>query len=393
MSIHINQLLPEGVSIKEFKTGSELLLAHELGKYTQLLLQEDLSVEGINVDKELKSTGHFSYVVKSNFVKSLNHEEVSLAKLNVGDFFPKSRNVTEVAIKFVGNEAQFNFESDPDSNTILRGKNRSAAYVSLMAFVIVKNNIDNKPKRKLVIDHEEYDQRDSEYTDLIELQKGGILPKTILDIKFKTHGVKQLPWENFVKENRAKGHMDKNYSPKEKISFLLENQFEVGDIVLRYTRSIEKDDTIGILTSCYPAVIRGCNEEFITLEYYRTVETKLTQFERMKLLIDKVEELKEFLTPDDYMRPDQGIVTLPLTEVGIGMCTYLEGTFILEPIESDSTVQMFKDKRGELISETLNTIDTIFAVFEDRDVKYNKDKFLQKYFFDKGTSPKFYNYA
>jgi hypothetical protein len=153
MSIHINKLLPEGVSIEKFKTGSELLLTCELGKYTKLLLREDLSATDINVDDELKKTSHFSFVVQSKFVNDLPYGDVQLAKFNHGDFLLKTQSVAKADLKFEDRHVYFNYNSDVKANRDFRGKSRSAAYVSLMAFVLVKNFIDDEPNRKLIIDH------------------------------------------------------------------------------------------------------------------------------------------------------------------------------------------------------------------------------------------------
>ncbi|KUP22084.1 hypothetical protein [Paenibacillus sp. DMB5] len=395
MSIHIRELLPKGVNLTEFKTGSELLLACELGKYTKLLLQEDLSVAGVNVADEFKKTSHFSFVVKSKFVNDLPYGDIKLAKFNHGDFLLKTQSVARADIKFKDRNVYFNYNSDVKANREFRGKTRSAAYVSLMAFVLVKNFIDQEPNRKLIIDHEEYEQKDGEYTDLIELQKGGILPETILKIKYKTQGVVQLPWETIVKDYRSKGLMNREYSPKEKNNYLLTNGLEVGDVVLLYSRNINpyKGDTIGSLDSCYPAVIKSFNENTLFLRYYCNVETKLTQRTRIDRLVDKIEGLEEWLTPDDYDRTVTNERRLSLTDIGVGTCTYLEDTFIFKPpMEADITVQWFKDKDNQLVEEKLDTPDTIFAVFEDRGVKYNRDKFLKEYFTSLGKIPIYYKY-
>jgi len=404
MSIHINELLPNEVSIKEFATGSELLLACELGKYTKMLLQKDLSVMDINVPDELKKTSQFSFVAQSKFVNDLPHDGTQLVKFNLGDFLLKTQNVLKADVKFEDSHVYFNYNSDVKANRDFRGKSRSAAYVSLMAFVLVKNFIDDKPNRKLIIDQEDHDQKDGEYTDLIALQKSGILPEPILEIKFQSQGVVQLPWEAFVKDYRSKELMNREYSSKEKYAYLLENKLAVGDVVLLYSRTFkvkkkenstgEKRSTIGSLKTCYPAVIESSNEKFITLRYYGSVETKLTQRTRMEQLVDKIEDLKGWFSPDDFERTSSNVETYSLDAIGVGTCTYLEDTFIFKPVEGDSTEQLFKDNSsGGLISEKLDTLDTIYAVFEDRGVKYNKEKFLYEYFTLKGNTPIYDKYA
>ncbi|TDF94686.1 hypothetical protein [Paenibacillus piri] len=404
MSIHINELLPKGVSIEVFKTGSELLLACELGKYTKSLLQEDLSVAGVNVDDELKKTSHFSFVAQSKFVNDLPYDDIQLAKFNYGDFLLKTQNVLKADINFKERYVYFNYNSDVKANRDFRGKSRSAAYVSLMAFVLVKNFIDLEPNRKLIIDQDDHDQKDGEYTDLIDLQKNGILPESILEIKYQSQGVVQLPWATIVREFRRKGLMNREYSSKEKYAYLLKNELAIGDVVLLYSRifkvkkkensTSKKRSTIGSLKSCYPAVIESCDEKFITLRYYSNVETKLTQRTRMEQLVEKIEELKEWFTLDDFERTSSNVETYSLDAIGVGTCTHLEDTFIFKPVEGDSTMQLFRDySSGGLISEKLNTLDTIYAVFEDRGIKYNKEKFLNEYFTMKGKTPIYDKYA
>ncbi|RUS44554.1 hypothetical protein [Cohnella sp. AR92] len=396
MSIHINDLLPEGVKLKEFKTGSELLLAYELGKYTKLLLEEGLSVDNVGIDTELVQTAHFGFIVDCELIEGIEPvAETDLPDYDIADFFLPSQNVSKVDLLFEEGCVIFNFNSNKRANSALNTKNRSTAYVSLMAFVLVKNYIDQTPNRKLIIDHEEYEQQNGEYDDLIKLQRSGILLESILKIKYKTQGVIQLPWQDVVKEYREKELMNRVYSSNEKYAFLLKEGLEIGDVVLRYSRTFDQkvEDTIGTLKSCYPAVIRDYNEEVIVLEYYRTVETRLTQQTRIEGLCAKVDGLKEALTPDDLVRATSREESIFLDAVGIGTCTYLEDTFIFEPVESDETEQTFKDKDGSLIKVELNTLDTIFAVFEDRGVPFNRDKFLNKYFLSKGKQPKYYDYV
>jgi hypothetical protein len=359
---------------------------------------------GINVSDNLKKTSQFSFVVQSKFVNDLPLDGIQLVKFNLGDFLLKTQNVLKADIKFEDRHVYFNYKSDVKANRDFRGKSRSAAYVSLMAFVLVKNFIDDKPNRKLIIDQEVHDQKDGEYTDLIALQTSGILPEPILEIKFQSQGVVQLPWETFVEGNRRKELMNREYSSKEKYAYLLENKLAVGDVVLLYSRTFKvkknenstgkKRSTIGSLKSCYPAVIESCDEKFVTLRYYGSVETKLTQRTRMEQLVDKIEDLKGWFTPDDFERTSSNVETYSLDAIGVGTCTYLEDTFIFKPVEGDSTEQLFKDNSSSgLISVKLNTLDTIYAVFEDRGVKYNKQKFLNEHFTLKGRTPIYDKYA
>ena len=129
-----------------------------------------------------------------------------------------------------------------------------------------------------------------------------------------------------------------------------------GDVVLYYeTDKAIKSKSIRRLMNCYPAVIRGISKMGISLEYYPDITTVLTK----KRELQKAEELcggEYRYSHEDYNR--------------FPCCT----------VNLDLFKQYLVNKDGIEGVYELDTLNTIYAVFEDRKINYNKKEFLNKYF-------------
>ena len=78
-------------------------------------------------------------------------------------------------------------------------------------------------------------------------------------------------------------------------------------------------------------------------------------------------------------------------DIGVAELTYTELRFFIRPLDFDGTLQWFKTEEGfEQI--WCSTPDTIYAVFEDRGIKYNKDKFVDTYFTQRKRIPVYEKY-
>lgn len=381
--VGLNDLLPSGLKMKKIQTGSELLLAYELGKYAKTMLNQELVLNDITVVKELLTSFHFSFVYTNGLRFGF---EVDKSKLrdyskSVRLFFTNS--VEGVAFKSVTDEeVVYDFNHDTDSNMILHKDNRSAGYISLLAYLIIKAKSEGKPTPTLVIDHKEYLQQELEYVDLLILMNyGSKVAKDLLRLELPENWALQPDWEAYVWMNRQLGHMVQEYSITDKFK-TMKKTFEVGDVVLMYSRSkTSKGRSIARLISCFPAVVRYYDGTTLRLEYYPVVQTKLTR----KVGLDEVttsleEEGKESIyRAEDYEQFVTCVETFDLTEIGVGTATFSERKFIIEPLDFDGSYQWLSGEKGAS-RLWMSTLDTIYAVFENRGVVYNKDRFIQKYF-------------
>jgi hypothetical protein len=388
--IGLNELLPITEKVRKIQTGSELLLAYELSKYTQTMLGADFSLADINISKELLTGEHFSFVVTNGLDVGFVPARESLVDYSASARYFFNGTVDGVSFKKVTpEEVVYSFEHNVKANNVLHGENRSAAYISLVAYLMVISYRDGVPMPKLVIDHENYNQQELEYVDLfILLTYGNCLLKDCVEILYSTAWGFQPDWEAFVMQNRQRGLMNDEYTMTEKHRHLKKN-FEVGDVVLRYTRSKgAKGKTINKLTSCFPAVIRYFDQTCVRLQYFPLVRTRLTHHMELEEVSRSFEDEKKdsIYNDDDYERFLMPNSQESLVELGVGTCTFTETIFFIKPVDFDGSTQCLRTAEGSDML-WLSTLDTIYAVFEDRGVDYNKEKFLQTHFYSKGRTP------
>lgn len=395
-TISINELLPKGEKIKKIQTGSELLLAFELSKYTRMMLGRELSLSDVSIAKDLLAGEHFSFVVMNGLDVGIPTSRENLAdyKKNARYFFEGT--VEGVAFsKITEDEVYYSYLHDVRANDKLHRENRSAAYVSLMAYLMVKAKAEETKIPTLVIDHENYNQQELEYVDLIILKSyGNKVLKNVVDVRFSSSWGFQPDWEAFVIYNRQRGLMNEEYTVTEKFKYMRKN-FEVGDVVLMYNRSKgAKGKTINQLKSCYPAVIRYMDATTVKLSYFPVVQTLLTRHMELNEVIRNLEEDGEesFYTQEDYDRWVTCNSTFNLTEIGIDTCTFIETVFFIKPVDVDGTYQYMRTEDG-LEGVEMSTLDTIYTLFEDRKVEYNREKFLQTHFHSKNRVPIYDKYV
>lgn len=364
-------------------SGSELLLAYELDKYTKKLLGKPLSLEGITIDSELLGSDHFSFVVTNGLDIGYTPTREELADYSRNErnyFYDTVENIAFV--KDTDEEVVYTFDHNVSKNLILHQRNRSAGYISLVAYLIVRAYGEGKQPPKLVIAHENYNQGELEYSDLFILKlHGNMFLEELVEVNYTSAWGHQPEWEAFLIFNRQRGIMNREYSTTEKYEHLVSN-YKVGDVVLLYSRKKgAKGMTINKLTACYPAVIRSISQQSVQLFYYPTIQTRLTRYQELeKVERENEENYRDSIYQDeDFERFIEGKETFDLTSIGISDCSFIEENFFIKPVDFDGTHQYLQTVDG--VKEFwMSTLDTIYAVFEDRGVEYNKEAFLNEHF-------------
>lgn len=381
-TILLNTIL--NTPIKRIESGSELLLAYELGKYTKEMLGKELKLGTVKINKDLLTSAEFSYVSHNGFDTGLDIPKEDLITYKGTNFF--NRTVEGVNLELATPEKViYRFDTDTATNSFMHGDNRSKAYISLVANFMVKafkEGLSDFPTFEF--NDEQYFIVSGEYADLYILGEYG---NRILENKLvlkNSLSQKFTPYESFVIFNRQQGYMNRPYLAGEKYKFLKKN-FEVGDVVILYSR---KKGAQGVqfreLVSCYPAVITSMDDRQINLTYYPIVETRLT---RAVKLSDAEDTLNEEGKPGIYTDEDvesfvESFESYPLTSIGVDKMTYEEDVFFIVPGEFDGSYQYVRSGGFQRYIH-MNTVETVYAVFEDHKVKYNKERFLDKYFKNK----------
>lgn len=397
----LNDLLPNGMKAKKITTGSELLFAYELDKYARLILDKKLTLKGINIAKQLYSQAEFSFVVVNGLdvgFEVVNRKDTLMDISTVkGKFFTDTVQGVEFKSK-TDKEWVYDFNFNVRANRVCYGMNRSAAYVSLVAYMIIDSLDRGVPCPKLVIDHPTHPELSLEYVDLLILQSyGNKWFRDLVKINFNERTGNQPTVEAFTIVNRQRGYMNREYTAVEKCRFTKKN-FEVGDIVLLYTRKkAPATKVIRHIESCYPATITNITDKEISFVYYPNTNTELTHV----LSLSQVEEeygeyarTKGLISTEDYTRFPVCNVSYDFIGIGADLCTYLENKFFIRPLDFDGTYQYFRTQEG-YDRVFLDTPNTIYALFEDRRLWYSeemKEKFVDRYFTSRKRTPIYEEY-
>lgn len=383
--ITLNDLLKTKVS--KIYSGSELIFLYELSKYCKEILNKDLVFPNITIVKELKKSVFCQYLYAKGF--NLDFEMTSDDIGDLTDITRKFFNSDLSGIVFEkkdDDEWIYCYETDRDKNIILNRYNRSAGYVSLYAYMLVLSYKNKKKVPKLILRNSSMKQEEFEYVDVLILKYfGNKFLEDKVETIFSKDVVTQPEWEAYVVYHRQLGFMQKEYTAAEKFKYI-SKKFEVGDVVLYYkTDKAIKSKTIRRLESCHPAVITSIDKNNIKLVYYPDVTTLLTR----RRLLERAEEAcggKYKYSDSDFDRFAACTLTLDYFNIGVDLMLYQEDVFLFTPKNGvDKFEQFIVDKNGVEGSYWLDTLNTIYAVFEDRDISYNKKKFLDTYF--KKTKP------
>lgn len=381
--ITLNELI--GVKVRKLYSASELMYIYELYKYTQELLGKELDLTGISVIKELKNSEYAQYLYHKGF------------DLNFGLSLDSIGDITEVSRKFfnsdltgivfetqTADEWVYDYNTDRSANIILNRYNRSAGYVSLYAYMVVLSYKNKKKVPKLILKNTSHKQEEFEYVDILILKlHGNKLLDGKVDLIYSRDLVTQPEWEAYIIYHRQIGKMNKECTALEKFKYI-SKEYQVGDVVLYYkTDKAIKSKTIRRLMNCHPAVIRGIGKNEIKITYYPDITTLLTR----RRLLEHAEEVCDYKYPrEEYSKFPACSVTIDYFNLGVDDLLYAEDEFLFKPLNGTDTFEQYiVDANGVEGVYTLGTLDTIYAVFEDRGIEYNKEKFLNTYF--KKTKP------
>lgn len=377
--ISLDELL--GVQIKKLCSGSELMFVYELAKYTKMLLNKELDLRNIQVVKELLGSDYIAYLES----KGIN--------FHIGTI-DSTRDLSEIERKFFNEDLSgivfesqtddmwiYSYTTDKTANLVLNRYNRSAGYVSLYAYMVVQFYLEGKKCPILCLRNTSPKQEELEYVDILILKNfGNCLLKDKVIIKYSRDVVNQPEWEAYVMYQRQLGYMLNETTPLDKYKYMVKN-YMVGDVVLFYkTEKSIRSKTIRRLTNCFPAVIRSITRNGIIVEYFPDITTRLTHQREL----EEAERLcggEIHYSFEDYKRFSSCSLSLSFYNLGVDLLLYLEDEFILKPQNGvDTFRQYIKNKDGIEGVYNLGTLDTIYAVFEDRKIKYNKERFLELYF-------------
>lgn len=394
--IYLNDILLKvlGRTIKQLSSGSELLLYYELCKYARKS-RFNVVLGDIEVDSRFSKSAYFSFVRDSGVSLPKSLYSLDTAEYTEAQFFTGS---LEKLIFYSQTDEEWVFYAycgDYENKDLLY-PNFSQALISLWAMVLMYNYFHDTHVR-LVIKEVAIQSLNSDYAELFVLKCHGNKLASMESLRVEYSEVDFQPeWSAFHLYYNQMGYMNRVYSSYEKYELLRKN-FVVGDVVLLYTRKAKKKsnkvrnlnfsntNVLGELVSCFPAVIQDIRQDSIRLNYYTFTDSKLTlrrKYEKAKE--DSLYEIssiacESLFTPDDYNKFPVINQTYSLYNLGVDVYTYNEGEFIFHVLDDDGKFEYLSNGVDEEYV-FLNTPDIIYTVFEENHVKYNKERFLSKYF-------------
>lgn len=370
--------LSMGYDLSEIKTGSELLLFGECQKY---LNEYGVTLEcDVDINERLLNGEYLENMIEQGVKVPLTcdcttHEE---------KFYTDDTKGVEF-LSYSDDEWVFNYKSNTVANRVML-RNRSKAYVSLLANLLTYRAMNNTTT-VLKIAQGNDPALPEEYAHLLILQMYGnmMINDNILILEMCPAPKTQPIWEAYVNMNRQLGYMCRPYSNKEKEEYCT-NNFEVGEVVLLYIRSKAalQDRKIRTLSNCFMGIIERIDNNGLALRYFPNPETYLTTRRRLDSKGARNPDSFTLLTERDYNNFLGQIRNFSWYELGIGVLLYSETHFITKLIDSDGSYQDIMTSDG-IQTLFLNTIETVYAVLENRGISYDKDKFIKQYF--EGKTP------
>lgn len=372
-------------NVKKLMTGSELVLMARISEYLVRFLGKRLTLEGVNIFPRLLKTPYFG-VLQDSGVNLDTYENAPYIEYDKSYFLNKDVSSVEFDTR---TDALWVYKEHTGRNfQLMQGWSVcSSAYINLIAYLIV-HRYTTGLGTQLCIDNDRNTAYEHQYSDILILKNYGnrLIDDSMVKV-LETPDYNKHIWISFRMMYWQWGLMCRDYSVKEKLN-AFKRKFAVGDVVLLYSQSgATKTCDVLKLQSCYPAVIRGYDDKKITLEYYPCVETKETR----KRKIQNANIEKPMFSVEDIERFPVAMENFDWQDVGVEGYTFKEKKFIFSVLPYDGSFQYLND--GNSVEKVcLSTADTIYAVFEDRGVDYNKERYIRKYFSKGGKIPVYDKY-
>lgn len=255
--------------------------------------------------------------------------------------------------------------------------NGNSGYIPLIAYFIVSKFVENHRVEGKLILATQLSNGEPYYNTLILMKYGNKLIENYVEIENCSLG--QAEWFAYIAMQRQYCRMFTEHDSIEKYKWLESNKVKPGDVVLLYTVGTGKEIASRQLLSCYPAVVKSFDRMSITLEIVHSTELVLTQVERVSQTNFADRETSDY---DNLYKTTE---RYSFTSVGFEYLTLNEDYMIMLPMRDDMSSQMMilpseNSDSWELRHIEMDTIETIYAVFENRGIEYNRERFIELYF-------------
>lgn len=358
--------------VKTLLTGAECEFVGSCAFYLKLLRGDS-----VELDLDINPLVHSDFIDRMQDL-GVEIKDRQLGAYKVSDFCRPMEKVMSYIIRKTDTDWVFDvFDNQLENNHV--GYGTGSGYIPLMAYFAVYKMLHGEHgKLRLVTKLGNADH----YMNLIILKSyGNRLVENMVDID--NCNLEQADWIAYVKMQKGFGRMAHESDSIEKERWLKEHDVQRGDILLLYEIGKGANITNRCLKSCHMVVVESYDNMGVQYTYIGTTELLLTQIER----VSKTEFMQK--TKEEYEDFVKMSKNLSYTSVGIEYLTCEEDYMLMLPTGDDVSCQLMilpgENGKWELRQVVLDTLETIYAVLENRGIKYNKERFLNKYF--KGKVP------
>ena len=360
-----------GKDVKEVKTGVECEYLAALGAFYKMLKGEVLEFDLGVVDRI--SDVYISHMLTKGCYEFVETDRIKKTAYNDRMFFCYYEGVFDVVFN---KEEDWIFDAHAKgSGSVNMNMNimQAKGFVALLAYFALVRYDDGLSCK---LNFNTWFADPMSYLSIIMLRDyGNKLVDDLFIIENCELGV-QLQWYAYVGIQKQFGYMNKFSDSRVKLQWLKDNNVESGDPVLLYSLGDGKNNRTRPLIGCKIVVMRGVGEYGIQYEEIDGNELVLTQIERVSHNSSSVR--------DDYSNFHTHTTDMSYTSIAFENLLFNEDYMIMRPIADDGSCQVMivpdDDGTWAIRHVELDTLETIYAVLENRGIEYNRDKFLNTYF-------------
>lgn len=371
----LSELLFEltGKDVKEVKTGVECEYLAALGAFFKMLRGEVLEFDLGVVDRI--SEVYISHMLTKGCYEFTETDRIKKVNYNDRMFFCYYDGILDVVFS---KEEDWIFDAHAKgsgSGNVNMNMNvvQAKGFVALLAYFALVRYEDGLDCR---LNFKTWFADPMSYLSIIMLRDyGNKLVDNLFIIENCEIGA-QIQWYAYVGIQKQFGYMNKYSDSTAKKKWLVENGVEVGDPVLLYKLGDGKNNKTRPLTGCKIAVIMAIGDYGVQYEEIDGNELVLTQIERVSHNSSSIR--------DDYSSFHKSITDTSYTSVAFENLLFNEDYLIMRPIPDDGSCQVMivpdDDGTWAIRHVQLDSLETIYAILENRGIEYNREKFLNTYF-------------
>lgn len=421
MNVHISQLY----ACSEVELACELYYICELGKYSKILHDKPISLDGIILNSVIEKSIIWDYFrmavdegwlvntgvpadkLAINVQQPLNFDKRTVVNYlyTIDEVSFDSEDTMKRRVDYEYDlrtpvKSQVSFESMTDSawvwsiegadgkhfstnNKSFNHNRADQSWLSLIAMVAIHRLYTGYPERLGLrfSNNAVLNNMAISYImildDMTQALTGWCLFNLDDSINEKT--ILQLGYTAWYAIGRDRGLLNKWYSGKEKYKYMQKLDMQAGDLVMYYERDkAQKMNYIKSIAGCHLAKIKSVSDDSISLQLIHTVKPYFMgkeDFDNHTIAVKKM-----YINNLPYKEIHTSEVSISLADIGVEYYMFSEKFFITPLDETDDmkVVRVSDGTRKDTL--VLDQNNLIYWILKDYDYEFNEERFLKKFF-------------